>query len=401
MRASDIVRLLCGAVASVVHRARQVMVVSSVDALLRSGRLTLTSLGRSLGGTARAKHRIKRMDRFLGNPQMQLEIPLWYRALACRLLGRRDLRPVVLLDWTHTIGGFNALIAAVPFLGRAVPIYGEVHAAARLANPHVHRAFLTQLGQVLRPGSRPVLVADAGFKTPFFDECRARGWDFVIRLRGPGRLRQRRTRRWLSFKDAFAMAGAEPKWLGGWQPYRGPSWWWTYEVVLGARTGRRSRRTDEHYQRRAIEPWLLATTLRNEPASQIVAIYALRMQIEETFRDTKNARFGWAFEYAGSRDEGRQAVLLLIGSLALAATLLAGRAVEETGRAGHYQANTIRSRRVQSLFHLGLFVLALRDGPAPPLTVILAQRRSLVVFKQRPIQSSLPFPRRRSRNRTA
>jgi hypothetical protein len=398
VRASDIVRVLCVAVAGAVHRARRVMVLSCVDALLRSNRLTLTSLGRSLGGTAGAKHRIKRVDRFLGNPRIQLEIPLWYRALACRLLRRRDLRPIILLDWTHTIGAFNALIAAVPFLGRAIPIYAEVHPAERLANPHVHRAFLAQLGHVLRPGSRPILVADAGFKTPFFDACRDRGWDFVIRLRGTGRLRQRKTRRWLSFAKAFAMAGAEAKWLGRWQPYRGPSYLWTYEVVLGPRPGRQPRRTDAHYQRRAVEPWLLATTLQNEPARQIVALYALRMQIEETFRDTKNTRFGWALELAGSRDEGRQAVLLLIASLALAATLLAGRAVEESGRARLYQANTIRSRRVQSLFHLGLFVLALHDGPAPPLTVILAQRRSLAVFKQRPIQTSLPFPRRSSRN---
>jgi hypothetical protein len=33
-------------------------------------------------------------------------------------------------------------------------------------------------------------------------------------------------------------------------------------------------------------------------AKQVIALYALRMQIEETFRDTKNIRFGWSFRHA-------------------------------------------------------------------------------------------------------
>ncbi len=42
------------------------------------------------------------------------------------------------------------------------------------------------------------------------------------------------------------------------------------------------------------EPWLLAVSpsLSNLSAQAVVAIYAQRMQIEESFRDLKSERFG-------------------------------------------------------------------------------------------------------------
>ncbi|MBN2527941.1 MAG: transposase [Deltaproteobacteria bacterium] len=40
-------------------------------------------------------------------------------------------------------------------------------------------------------------------------------------------------------------------------------------------------------RKRALEPWLLATSLPVETANSIVKLYAKRMQIEEGFRDIK------------------------------------------------------------------------------------------------------------------
>ena len=112
MRASDIVRQLCSVVSRQVHRARWLLMLALVDGLVRRNRLSLTWLARSLASKAAAKHRIKRVDRFLGNFRVHLEIPIWYAALAKRLL-RNCRRPVILLDWTQTIGDFNALVAGV------------------------------------------------------------------------------------------------------------------------------------------------------------------------------------------------------------------------------------------------------------------------------------------------
>src|SRR5262245_13491106 len=100
--------------------------LAAVEALIAGGELALTAIGRCLDSSALPKHRIKRMDRLLGSYRMQAETLVWYRALAQRLL-RRTRRPIVLIDWTQTVEDCYALVAAVPFEGRAIPVYSEVH----------------------------------------------------------------------------------------------------------------------------------------------------------------------------------------------------------------------------------------------------------------------------------
>lgn len=396
MRASDIVRQLCSVVSRQVHRARWLLMLALVDGLVRGNRLGLTRLARSLAGNVAPKHRIKRVDRFLGNCRVHVEIPIWYSALAKRLL-RHCRRPVVLLDWTQTIGDFNALVAAVAFSGRAIPIYAEVHPGSKLGNRKVQHSFLEALARVLPAKTRPIIVADAGFKTPFFKSVRERSWDFVIRLRGKGVLRrwseraQQRDPR-LTFEAAFASSNESARDLGEWTPYAAQG---ALErkcrIVLSARpaTAEGPPRRDA-YGRRATEPWLLATTLKDEPALQVVGIYRLRMQIELAFRDKKNGNLGWGLEHARSGTEQRQAVLLLIACIALAVTLLVGAHAEAAGLAKRHQANTVRDRRVQSLSKLGAYVLA--DGwNADPLEVVLDGRSRVARFVRTGVQLRLPY----------
>lgn len=396
MRASDIVRQLCSSVSSQLHRARWRLMLVMVDGLLRGHRVSLTSLGRSLVSLAAPKHRIKRADRFIGNFRTQAEIPLWYSAMARRLL-RGNRRPVILVDWTQTTGAFYALEAGLAFSGRAIPIFGEVHPSSKLGNRKVQHRFLEALDSVLPPKTRPIIVADAGFKTPFFNSVRERGWDFVIRLRGKGVLRrmsrnarQRDPR--LRFKDAFASATDRARDLGEWTPYAAAgALAEPCRIVLSSRpASAEGPPRKDAYGRRAVEPWLLATSIGREPALRIVGLYRLRMQIELTFRDAKNGNLGWGFEHARSRDPGRQAVLLLIASLAVAATMLVGAHAEAAGQSRRYQANTVRSRRVQSLWRLGAFVLA-DAWEAAPVEVVLAGRQRIVSFARTGIQLCLPY----------
>jgi len=62
------------------------------------------------------------------------------------------------------------------------------------------------------------------------------------------------------------------------------------------------------------EPWLLASSLNinSKLTKQVKRIYATRMQIEETFRDVKSARFGLGFELNGTYKTKRLQILLLI-----------------------------------------------------------------------------------------
>lgn len=64
---------------------------------------------------------------------------------------------------------------------------------------------------------------------------------------------------------------------------------------FSTRGGRAKSRSSLKHARSANEPWLLACSpgLEHLSAAAIVALYAQRMRIEESFRDTKNLRWGW------------------------------------------------------------------------------------------------------------
>ncbi len=118
--------------------------------------------------------------------------------------------------------------------------------------------------------------------------------------------------------------------------------------------GRGHQRTKDRNQ----VPWVLATSREDLSAKQVIALYALRMQIEETFRDTKNIRFGWSFRHALTRSKSRYAILLLLAALAGFVLTVIAIAAEKKQLHLRYQANTIRDRRVLSLFYLGKAILA-------------------------------------------
>ena len=359
------------------HAFRAATVFAAVEALMRCRRASLTAIGRMLDGHTSVKHSIKRIDRLLGNCRLHAEIGRWYKLVARKVIGGCK-RPLVLVDWTKLPRSNWALSAAVACAGRAVPVYQEVHPEARLGNRDVHRKFLRALAEVLPSGCQPVIVADAGFRTPFFHACLAQGLDFVIRLRGDGT-----TETWelpgggskVRFAALHKRAGAIAQCLGMRTPYASTRSR-CFRLVLGPKTKRRIKGTDTYYQRRYLEPLLLATSLENQPAADIVDVYKKRMQIEETFRDTKNARFGWALEFNGSKSPARQNVLLLLAALAFLVVFLVGLCAQDAGLARHYQANTVCHRRVLSLFALGNAFL---QRPLGRLRIILRPLRAHIL----------------------
>jgi hypothetical protein len=90
-----------------------------------------------------------------------------------------------------------------------------------------------------------------------------------------------------------------------------------YKPRVG-RPPRRKKYFRTLYRRLHRAPWLLATSLPHEKGSgrRIKQLYALWMQIEETFRDMKCHRWGFGLRYARCHDARRLEILLLIGTLA-------------------------------------------------------------------------------------
>lgn len=378
MRVKNIVARVLAGCATGIHSKRLAAILIVVEGIVRAGRLSLTSIGRALRSQARIKHSIKRVDRLLGNQTFRAERWIQFAAISRYLLGE-GRRPVIIVDWTKIVGQFFALYAALPIDGRAQTLYLEVHPERRTETAGVHARFLRNLRDVLPPDCRPIIVSDAGFHGRFFREVQRLGWDFLGRLRGRTTMRKRNHRRWTSVYRLYRRAATTATDLGPFSLYKKVrSLEARLVLVRPARTGGhpwRKKLSADHSStmRAAKDPWLLATSLTSESAATVVRLYAMRMQIEEIFRDAKNHRFGWSLRYARSSSAERLEALLLLCTLAMLAVTLIGMMVEMRGLHRGYQANTVK-RRVLSHFVLGLAVFRAHTPPPihrPDLALIL------------------------------
>ncbi len=352
---------------SFMHQARLAAMVKIVDGVVFGGRATLAELGRGIRNETLEKHNVKCADRLIGNRHLAGERLSIYRALAHWLLGTVE-RPWIIVDWSDVEVGRGCLMlkAAVPVGGRAISIYEEVHPLKRYNNPKTHRRFLERLAKVVPAHCLPIIITDAGFRGPWFKTVESLGWDWIGRVRNVVKFSYDRTNTWRNTTSLYRAAGQKPSYVGRcWLSRRNPyaCYLHLYKSLRRApgrpRKRARKRPNEARARRHAREPWLLATSLspKHWPARRVVRAYEKRMQIEETFRDLKSHRWGYGLQYARSRSSERLANLLLVTTLAVAATWLAGLAAKARGWARHFQANTVTDRAVLSVFFLGRRVL--------------------------------------------
>ena len=344
-----------------IHAARVKAVFWAVCALVHGGRLSLTGIGRSSRGTVMTKHNIKRMDRLLGNKNLRKQAPVFYRAIASLVIGGQK-RPVIAVDWTGIGTKYSALVAAVPVDGRAIPIFIKVYSYKVNNNTTVEKWFLRKLkNEILPPDCRPILVTDAGYRNVWFKAVREMGWDFVGRIMSRAHAQPTDGKSWESTHSIFSRAVYIAKDLGDWILTKSNPLSVRLVTIKKKPTGRKSNRVgvkgDQEARLRSKNPWLLATSLALASAKKIVQIYSVRFQIEESFRDTKNSRFGWCFRHARSAGNGRLEILLLIATLGLVTMMVLGQAAERIGLHRKFQANTVKTKRVLSLFYLGKNIL--------------------------------------------
>jgi hypothetical protein len=352
------------------HAARWQALWRTVQGLLAGKKLWLTALGRALPGSADRKHAIKAVDRLLGNPLLYGERFRISAGLAALLIGRRR-RPVILIDTVEIRHKMVGFVASVAHQGRSIPIWSTMITALR-ANARHCCTFLNGLQAVLPPTSRPIVITDGGFEREWFEQVEARGWDYIGRVRGLVKFEWRGQR--LTCPDLHAMAGRRAKNLHRVRfPIKNPT---PRRLVLSKLPVCRHRQTKtrrgpsrdnnyKHYRKNAHEPLLLTTSLGCAPQA-VVDLYGARMQIEQTFRDLKNHRWGWSLRHCLSRTADRIEILLLIGALATFVQQVIGIAGEHSGLHRRYQANTIRTRRVLSYFFLGGLLLASRNHDLSP-----------------------------------
>jgi hypothetical protein len=350
------------------HQLRWTALFVNVMAALQGKVLTVTQLGRSITGEAQEKHCIKRADRLLSNHCLQRERRDLYSSLTQLLIGNQ-LRPVIIVDWSDLdeCKRHFLLRASVPVNGRSLTLYEEVHTLKSKEKPKTHQQFLQTLKSLLPPPCRPILLTDAGFRTPGFKQVEALGWDWVGRIRNRHEVQLSDGEAWVPGKTLYNQATSTPKALGRAHVtqsnpiacqlvlYKGKPKGRVHRNRLGQPSRSAHSRKHARAQR---EPWLLGTSLPEgfKLAHKVVKLYAL-MRIEEAFRDLKSARFGLSLEFHRAYHLERLQVLLLIATLALMVAWLMGKATELTGQHRHYQANTVKDRVVLSTIFIGLRVI--------------------------------------------
>ena len=359
-----------------VHQTRRNALICSVASLLDQGKLTLTSLGRNMAGNALVKHKIKRVDRLLGNDKLLVDRFYIYKQLANNIL-KNLTEAVIIVDWSGCCSQQRWILqASLAMSGRSIPIYKEVHPLAVISNPKVEQNFLEKLYDIIPKHIEVIVVTDAGFRTPWFKAVRSLGWHFVGRLRSKiqfsfdGQIWHKTTSFNGEIPNTPALLGYAT--LGKTSKSMQASIYAYQGAYKGRKKKRRKYYNDGHpdknikYGRANNEPWILATSLPSDIklARRIINIYHSRMQIEQNFRDVKNQRWGFGLRDSKTENIQRLEVLLLIAFIATLILWLIAIDAESKGLHYGFQANTKRDRRTLSLFSLGWQILkhGLRRG---------------------------------------
>lgn len=349
-----------------IHKKRLASLFDIVETAMQTQYVTLTGLGRRLSSTIKIKHKIKKVDRLLGNKHLQQERIEIYKQLSRRLIGKRK-NPHIIVDWSPLAEGsyYYLLRASLASKGRAITIYEECYPDSKNANAKVHEAFLETLKTILPIHCQPILITDAGFRNSWFNMVEKHHWHWIGRVRHNTFYQVVNTPNWQRITSLHVKATGKAKELGRVRLARAnPLTCYFYLYKKEAKDRKKKtllgevcrQSTSLKCAKRGREPWLIASSM-NSPANTIIKLYGKRTQIENSFRDTKNQRVGFSLNDTGTRNIERLNILLLIVYIASIGLWFVGQCAKENKRHYQFQANTIKHRDVLSNIYLGWQIL--------------------------------------------
>jgi hypothetical protein len=361
-----------------IHAKRLATLLAAVEAVVSGSRLTLSDMGRGLTGHVAVKHNIKRIDRLLGNDSLHTEMPSLYEALIRQCLEGISM-PLIVIDWSDLTPDrqWQLLRASVAIEGRSMTLYEQVHPQSKATSPRVHQAFLERLAAMLPAGCVPILITDAGFRGAWFRLVNRMGWYWIGRIRNRDMVSPADVDTWAGCKTLYPLATTKAKSLGQYDYVRNHPVPCRLVLIKRIKQGRHKKgkfgkrlhsKQSLKSARAQREPWLLAVSPRLDhlSAQAVVAVYAQRMQIEESFRDLKSERFGLGFSANRSTQKDRLGVLLLVGCLAAFVLRLIGEVGKAKQLEFQFQSNTRRSRSVLSVITLALQLVQHGMAAFPP-----------------------------------
>ena len=319
------------------HAKRVQSLANGVAGVLNAAMLTIHAIGQAYAAMAHIEARsgVKQIDRLLSNVGVVLEalFPSWIRFVVG---ARTEL--IVALDWTEFDADDHVTLCAyaVTRHGRATPLIWKTYKKSALEGHRTQweQDLVEQLHRAMAPSVAITLLADRGFGDQLLTLL---GWDYVIRFRGG-----------ILVENASGEVRPANEWVlpGG-----------RALLIRGAKVTADKASVPGVvlvHARNMKEPWCLATSLSSKTATEIVKLYGRRFTIEETFRDTKDIRFGLGLSATHIGRTDRRDRLLFLFAIAHALLTLLGAASEASQLDRTLKVSTA-THRTHSLYWQGNF----------------------------------------------
>jgi len=347
-----------------IHKKRVDVIGQVIDTVIKAKTLSVTKIGRKMENRCQTRSNIRKVDRVYSNKHLVLERERIYGAISDMLI--KSERPFLLIDGSKLQNSpWYIMRASLVSQGRALTLYEYLYEEKVQKDRKLYKSFLNGLNRVLGNEVTPILITDAEFRGPWFNLVRAKGWDFIGRLRGQANIAIGEEEEPDDWHDYWPQATSKPKKLG--QGYYNKQdeiegFFYLYKGKnkgrhAHTRTGRRSQTIkSKRHKASSNEPWLIISSL-DTCAKYIIKAYQCRMTIEENFRDTKSGRYGLGLKMTFSKQKSRYRVMLLIAALASMIAYLVGTVGEKKNIHRKFQANSTKMRRVLSRFYLGCEML--------------------------------------------
>src|SRR5918995_4024069 len=306
-----------------------------VDSLANAtlGVMTGASLGVAIIGKSLAqargllpKHAIKQVDRLLSNRKLEA----WdvFATWVPEMVGSRtDL----VVAWTDYDADGQATLALklVTRHGRATPlVWLSVHKDELTDARNAYEdAALRRLAEVLPAGVKCTILADRGFAdTKLFGFLAELDLGYVIRLKG---------------NTQVSAADGTTRPAAGWVGQDGRARKLRDAAVTQAQCPVGAAVCV--HAKGMKEPWCLVASDTVASSRQIIDLYAKRWNVEPSFRDTKDLRFGMGLSAVRIGDPQRRDRRLRLNAFAIVLLTRLGAAGESLGMDRHLKSNTVES----------------------------------------------------------
>lgn len=352
-----------------IHAKRLQAVMDVATGVQHSKRLSIAAIGRHLRSETKLKHKIKKVDRLVGNKNLYLELADIYSGLSqyvFKYISKDKMSPVVIdLCFLKDDHDIQMLSAEVATQGRTIPLYREVFEKGNLKGREVE--FISKLNQCIPSNQDVLIIMDAAFGDSWFDAIESKKWHWLVRARSGKYVKISQGDNWQEASELFNQIGPRAKcYENAYITKLNPR---PCRVITKrgsiiskrkkpARLPRNYNSANGNFQRIAKEPWILATNLpKKYNTTQILNAYKKRMQIEESFRDIKNTRYGLSGRNIETRCIYRWGIIMLLAAIAQITLWIIGVIGHSKGFQKVFQSNTVKDRKVFSYFYLGQLII--------------------------------------------